>query len=128
MVTERHLDALVHNGVRGYAFIPFLKVLPSDLIGVGAQGVSDELGEPSARFDVGRAQPRDEVPQLGSLMLDNLPVGIIGVVVVVNRSFGHGKSSQGGFGINKLMRLSGVRRVGRAADVDQVCIHAIMTK
>lgn len=55
----------------------------------------EELSEPSAPLNVTQAKPLDELPQLGSLILENLPVGISGVGVnSVNRSFGHGKSSQ----------------------------------
>ena len=61
-VPSRHLDPLVDDGVRGYALIPLLEVLPGDLVGVGAQRLSAELGEPSARLDVVRAQPPDELP------------------------------------------------------------------
>lgn len=51
-VSRRHLDSLVDNSVCRDALVQPLEVLPVDLLGVGAQGVGEELGEPPTRLDV----------------------------------------------------------------------------
>ncbi len=60
--------------------------------------MAQELGEPSPRLDLVQAQALDELAQLRSLTLDDLPVGppvvIVAAPLVVDRSVLHDRSSR----------------------------------
>jgi hypothetical protein len=96
-VSSRHLDSLVNDSVRRDALMHPFEVLPVDLLCVRAQGVREEMGEPSTRLDVVRATAIDELAQFSSFVLDDRPVGILILsanIGAVDRCVRQGRSSK----------------------------------